>query len=67
MSYPINDIFEGTRDLLIKHGRLELSIINEEEEVVYINYGGYYYRITTYSGDVVNINRVKIESVSGKE
>ena len=67
MTYPINDIFEGTRDLLIKHGKLELSVCDGEEEVSYINYGGYFYRITTNSGNVVNINRIKITSVYGKE
>lgn len=60
MSYPINDIFEGTGELLLKHGErdLETHDIESGQSVFYIKYGGYYYRVLDIDGEIRLIERV---------
>ncbi len=60
MSYPINDIFEGVGELLLKHGEkdLETHDIESGRSAFYIKYGGYYYRMIDVSGEIRLIERV---------
>lgn len=58
--YPINDIFEGTGELLLTHGErdLETHDIDSDTSVIYIKYGGYYYRLIDVAGEIRLIERV---------
>lgn len=60
MDYPINDIFEGTGELLLKHGKrgLETHDIESDRSVLYIEYGGYCYRVVDIAGEIRLIERV---------
>ena len=68
MSYPINDIFEGTADLLENHGVLELSTHNLDDgrAELYIKYGGYNYLVVYIDGTLSSINRREREDDHGK-
>ena len=68
MSYPINDIFEGTADLLLEHGILLQSYDTPELNMVdtYISYGGYTYKLRYVAGELRDIYRFgKKESDNG--
>ena len=69
MSYPINDIFEGTADLLMKNGKVELSTHNldELEADIYIKYGGYTYLIVYIGGVLHSITRGDKEVNHGQD
>lgn len=63
MNYPINDIFEGVGDLLMKQGQIELSIhnIDENSADIYIDYDGYKYHACYSDGVLYALSRVKKE------
>ena len=69
MSLPINDIFEGTGDLLIKHGDIVSNKHNFDGRgrVIVISYGGYTYTLTYERGVLYEITRMEIkENNNGK-
>ena len=62
MDYPINDIFEGTGDLLIKHGEILRNIhLGARERDVYLNYGGYTYLLRYVGGELRDITRTDLK------
>lgn len=66
MSYPINDVFEGVSDLLLKHGISKFTSFNGDTgtEDNYLKYGGYNYLVTYVNGDLHTITRLKREENS---
>ena len=70
MIYPINDIFEGVGDLLVIHGVVELRIFDndQQQENVYITYGGYHYMAIYIAGDLHSIKRMRKDvNVNGQD
>ena len=59
MSYPINDIFEGTADLLMKHGVSKYTTFNGDgsREDNYLKYGSYNYLVVYVNGKLQSITR----------
>lgn len=57
MSHPINDIFEGTADLLLEHGIPLHSHYTLEMDMVdtYISYGGFTYKLRYVDGKLNGI------------
>lgn len=64
MNYPINDIFEGVGDLLMKHGVIELSVHNLDENTadIHIDYGEYKYHAVYIDGVLYSLSRIKKEA-----
>lgn len=60
MSYPINDIFEGTADLLLAHGIPLHSCYTPEMNMAdtYISYGGFTYKLRYVNGELNDIFRL---------
>ena len=64
MSYPINDIFEGTGDLLVKHGEiLSNKHICDNKRLIYLYYGGYTYLLSYAGGILLEISRIETKEV----
>lgn len=64
MNYPINDIFEGTGELLLERGSdVELCVDKEDERKVfwYMNYGDYNYLVVYKEGELQSITRSEKE------
>lgn len=62
LSYPINDIFEGTGDLLIKHGEILRNIHpSARERDIHLNYGGYTYILRYGGGELRDITRIDLK------
>ena len=61
MNYPINDIFEGTGELLLKHGERDCESHDVElgRSDIYVNYGVYKYLIVDVAGEITTITRIK--------
>lgn len=68
MNYPINEVFEGTAELLLKHGErdVESHDVESGRSDIYVNYGGYKYHIVDIAGKIATITRIK-ESNYGKD
>ena len=70
MNYPINDIFEGTGELLLERGSdVELIVDKEDERTVfyYMTYGDYNYLVCYKEGDLQSITRVEKEDEDGQD
>lgn len=70
MNYPINDIFEGTAELLLKHGIPLHSHYTPELNMVdtYISYGGFTYKLRDVEGKLNGIFRLpRKEDDNGKD
>lgn len=72
MSYPINDIFEGTGELLLKHGK-QISLNYSPDFPMtdtYIEYGERIYKTRYVAGELCEIERLPNistkESINGK-
>lgn len=61
MDYPINDIFEGTGELLLKQGKIDVESHDVElgRSDIYVNYGTYKYLIVDIAGEITTITRIK--------
>lgn len=60
MSYPINDIFEGTADLLLRIGVPLYNHYTPEMNMAdtYISYGGFTYKLRYVDGELNDIFRL---------
>lgn len=60
MSYPINDIFEGTADLLLVHGIPLNNYYTPEMNMAdtYISYGRFTYKLRYVNGELNGIFRL---------
>ena len=70
MSYPINDIFEGTADLLLEHGtdvELWLDKGDTNKMFYHINYGYFHYLVVYKDGKLQSITRCEKEDDNGQD
>lgn len=70
MNYPINDVFEGTGDLLLEHGIPLNSHYTPEMNMLdtYISYGRFTYKLRYVDGKLSGIFRLpRKEDDNGKD
>ena len=69
MTYPINDIFEGTGDLLVEHGEVVDRVFDNKlhREDIYITYGQYRYLAVYAGGMLITITRMARRNYNGQD